>query len=398
MSIALKITRRRSPRSAINEIGIHKAVQRTGPCGSIAGLLEAFLYDGHVCMAYEKHGRSLDDEINARLLTPAQTLAVTRQILDALTHLHAAGYCHTDLKPDNILYDRRTGIARLADLGNAERELTTGSSLCTREYTPPEVLLGAPLAPAIDHWSLGCTVFEMLTGELLFNPRAIAAAKYKEFYFDDDEEVSDEPLPAAEAADRAEEAAEQYSPGTVIAGKYRLGKELGRGRFGTVWAAEIIADVSLDGSFATLWQHCEEKERQRPPRSEAERLARVWKRQKGADDLRDLALNYEHLLLIDRLFGPLPPALIRAGTFQHSFFTPDGRFRHPGTSGPESIAAHIAECAPRVPCSHREQFSRVIATLCHIDPAKRRDIAESDLTISSARPPRSLRAPSAVPV
>ena len=385
MSIALKITRRRSPRSAINEVGIHKAVQRTGPCGSIAGLLEAFLYDGHVCMAYEKHGRSLDDEINTRLLTPAQTLAVTRQMLDALAHLHGAGFSHTDLKPDNILYDRRTGIARLADLGNAERELATGTSLCTREYTPPEVLLGAPLTPAIDHWSLGCTVFEMLTGELLFNPRAIAATKYKEFHFDDDEDSPDEPLPAAEAADRAEEAAEQYSSGTVIAGKYRLEKELGRGRFGTVWSAEIIADVPLDGSFATLWQHCQEKESQRPPRSESERLARVWKKHKGADDLRDLALNHEHLLLMDRLCGPLPPALIRAGTFQHSFFTPEGRFRHPGTSGPESMAAHIAECAPRVSKSHLDQFSRIISTLCHIDPAKRSVIPDCDLTLSSAR-------------
>ena len=387
MSIALKITRRRSPRSAINEIGIHKALQCTGPCASIAGLLEAFLYDGHLCMAYEKHGRSLDDEIQDRPLTPAQTLSVTRQILDALTHLHAAGFTHTDLKPDNILYDRRTGTARLADLGNAERELTTGTSLCTREYTPPEVLLGAPLTPALDHWSLGCTVFEMLTGELLFHPRALAAAKYKEFYFDDEDDLPSEPVPAAVAADRAAEAAEQYPPGTIIAGKYRLEKELGRGRFGTVWSAELVADIPLDGSYETLWSHCQEKTRQRPPRSEAEQQARKWKKQKGADDLRDLALNYEHLLLMDRFCGPLPPSLIRAGTYQHSFFTPDGKFRHPSRGGPASIRAHLAENAPRLNAAQRDHFAALIATLCHLDPDKRRAISPDDLLPLKSRSP-----------
>ena len=387
MSIALKITRRRSPRSAINEIGIHKALQRTGSCASIAGLLEAFLYDGHLCMAYEKHGRSLDDEIQSRLLTPAQTLSVTRQILDALTHLHASGFAHTDLKPDNILYDRRTGIARLADLGNAERELATGTSLCTREYTPPEVLLGAPLTPALDHWSLGCTVFEMLTGELLFNPRAIAAEKYKEFYFDDEADAPDEPLSAAVAADETAEAAEQYLPGTLIAGKYRLDNELGRGRFGTVWSAEIIAEIPLDGSYETLWGHCQEKVRQRPPRSGPEQEARLWKKQKGADDLRDLALNYEHLLLIDHLCGPLPSSLILAGTYQHSFFTPDGKFRHPASTGPVSIHSHLAELAPRLTVGQLDQFAGLIARLCHLDPAKRREITPENLRPVPTRTP-----------
>ena len=141
-AVALKIHRRRYAKAAINEIGIHHALVRSsGPCAAIAALREAFLYDGHLCMAADLHGCSLEDVITQRPLTAAQTLSVTAQMLDALAHMHAAGFAHTDLKPDNILYDRRTGLAKLADLGNAERDPATGSSQCTREYTPPEKAL-----------------------------------------------------------------------------------------------------------------------------------------------------------------------------------------------------------------------------------------------------------------
>jgi len=387
-AVALKIQRRRSPRSGINEIGINKAVQRAGPCDSIVALQEAFLFEGHVCMAYEKHGRSLDDEICERCLTPARALAVTRQILDALARLHAAGFTHTDLKPANILYDRRTGVAKLADLGNADSELIQGTSLCTREYTPPEVLLGAPLSPAIDHWALGCVVFEMLAGETLFDPRTMAAAKYKEFYFEEERSSGwSEPKPEAVAADRAEEAAEQYAPGAIIAGKYRLTEELGQGRFGTVWSAETIAGHPLDGSYETLSQHCRDHEKSRGSRTEAERSARTWKKQKGANDMRDLALNYEHLLLIDRLCGPIPPALILTGKFRNSFFTSEGAFRHPDPGDPMTIAGHLATHAPRLKPADISRFSHLISILCHLDPSRRTAI---DPALLRDKPPATI--------
>ena len=381
--IALKIQRRRSPRAAINEIGIVKAVQRHGPCDSIIDLQEAFFYDGHLCLAYGIHGRSLDDEIGDRPLTVRQTLSVTRQMLHALRHLHDAGFTHTDLKPDNILHHRRSGKVKLADLGSAAEKLETGDSLCTREYTPPEVLLGSSLTPAIDYWSLGCTVFEMLTGELLFDPRSQAAAKYQEFYFTD-EESEDEPPHESVAADEAAEAAEQYAPGDLIAGKYRLEKELGRGRFGTVWAAVVDhPDVSLDGSFDTLWQHCLDQESLKPVPTGAQAGARSWKKEKGADDLRDLALNHEHLLQIDRLFGPLPPQLILSGTFRTSFFTPDGRFRHPGPSKAETCASRLRSGAPHLARTEVKRFAEIIANLCHLDPARRSLVDPRLLRISA---------------
>ncbi len=388
--IALKIQRRRSPHAAMNEICIVKAVQRHGPCDAIIELREPFLHDGHLCLAYGIHGRSLDDEISDRPLTVRQTLSVTRQMLQALRHLHEAGFTHTDLKPDNILYDRRSGKAKLADLGNAAAKLETGDSLCTREYSPPEVLLGVPLTPGIDYWSLGCTVFEILTGEGLFDPRSQAAAKYKEFYFTDDDTEEEAPHESV-AADKAVEAAEQYAPGDLIAGKYRLEKELGRGRFGTVWAAALLdPEVTLDGSYDTLWQYCQDQEKLKPACSGAELQRRQWKKEKGADDLRDLALNHEHLLQMDRLCGPLPPELILSGTFRTSFFTPEGRFRHPGKPLAESCASRLRAGAPHLPRPEVKRFSEIIATLCHLDPSRRSQV-DPRLLVNPppVRPPRA---------
>ena len=373
--IALKIQRRRSPRSAINEIGIVKAVGRHGACGSIIELKEAFFHDGHFCLAYGIHGRSLDDEISQRPLTVRQTLSVTRQMLAALRHLHAAGFAHTDVKPDTSLYDRRTGKAKLADLGSASSKLSPGDSLCTREFTPPEVLLGAPPTPAIDYWSLGCTVFEMLTGGLLFDPRSLAAGKYQEFYFTGDD-VPEDDLHESGAADEAEEAAEQYLAGDLIAGKYQLQKELGRGRYGTVWAALTVhPEVTPDGSYDTLWKHCCEQESLKQAAAGGPLPQRVWQKEKGADDLRDLALNHEHLLQIDRMFGPLPPALILSGTFRTSFFTPEGRFRQAGgRTVPESCASRLHAEAPQLPAVEVQRFAQIIGTLCHLDPARRSEV------------------------
>jgi hypothetical protein len=56
--IALKIQRRRYGQGAVFEVSLHKLLRRElGECADIIGLREAFLHDGHICMAYEKHGR-----------------------------------------------------------------------------------------------------------------------------------------------------------------------------------------------------------------------------------------------------------------------------------------------------------------------------------------------------
>jgi serine/threonine protein kinase len=321
--IALKIQRRRFFREAVGEIAVYQRLrERAGLCPEIVGMREAFLHDSHVCMAFEKHGNSLEPTLDRGAIAPARVRRATRQILRALDHLHRSGYTHTDVKPGNILYSARSGDVRLGDLGDADDRLRQGALYGTREYTSPEVILGAPLTSALDIWNLGCTVFEMFTGQYLFNPRAAAAKKYREF----SEDGPEMPLAASVLKDNADEEAEQLAAGDIIAQKYRLERALGRGRFSTVWTAKQLSDVSLDCSDQIVRDNFRAPGARRSPKTGRAR-DRAWRHKKGAADLLDLALHYEQLLLMAALCGPFPQAMVKSGRYQASYFEEDGELR-----------------------------------------------------------------------
>ncbi len=102
----------------------------------------------------------------------ADTLWISRQVAQALEALHRAGFSHGDVKPDNIRLVGN-GQARLLDLGFAHRAgenaplLEKGFILGTVNYLAPELCQTPPHdCPASDLFSLGVTLFEMLTGQL----------------------------------------------------------------------------------------------------------------------------------------------------------------------------------------------------------------------------------------
>ena len=149
LRVAVKVQRSRYGRSALTEIGVHQLLKRDeGPCPDLIGFHEAFFHGGHVCSVYGLHGRSLDTYIDRAPLPLAEVKIIAGQLLGGLARMHRHGYAHTDVKPMNILY-RRTPRPRalLSDLGNADNVRRRGSNRCTREYAPPEVLLGNPLDP-----------------------------------------------------------------------------------------------------------------------------------------------------------------------------------------------------------------------------------------------------------
>ena len=324
--VALKIQRRKYAAKAVHEIVVHHEVsQLGGSCPHLVALRVCFLYDGLVCGAYEKHGAGLDTVLADGALPLDEVKSITRQMLAALAHLHACGYAHTDVKPGNILYDGSAGEAQLADLGLADRKFRQGSIRGTRDYLPPETLLGAPLGIARDLWSLGATTFEMLTGTRLFDSRRAAGRQYREFI--DGPHAIVVPLGEGEIANRAEEEAEQYAIAAVVAGKYRLLGELGSGTFGTVWDAQRIADAALDISDDALRQYARQVDAAAPPPTDRERADREWRRTKGAKDLLELALHHQLIQLMAGLRGPFPPALVESGCFRASYFEPDGAVR-----------------------------------------------------------------------
>ena len=99
----------------------------------------------------------------------------TYQILRGLKPIHAAGVLHRDIKPSNLLVNANCDL-KICDFGLARsmarhtrRDLQLTEYVATRWYRAPEIMLSSrSYTKAVDIWSVGCTLFEMLTGEPLF--------------------------------------------------------------------------------------------------------------------------------------------------------------------------------------------------------------------------------------
>uniref|UniRef100_A0A0E0JCW7 Serine/threonine-protein kinase PRP4 homolog n=1 Tax=Oryza nivara TaxID=4536 RepID=A0A0E0JCW7_ORYNI len=88
----------------------------------------------------------------------------------ALKHLKNCKVLHCDIKPDNMLVNEAKNVLKLCDFGNAMlagmNEVTP--YLVSRFYRAPEIILGLPYDHPLDMWSVGCCLYELYTGKVLF--------------------------------------------------------------------------------------------------------------------------------------------------------------------------------------------------------------------------------------
>jgi len=147
----------------------HPNVVTIYDAGSAEGLL--YLAMRHI------RGRDLKAIIREQGALPlARTVSIMSQVASALDAAHAQKLIHRDIKPANILiYEEGEGSSPyehvyLTDFGLTKHSesrsgLTkTGQFVGTIDYSPPEQILGQPVTARVDVYSLGCVVYECLTG------------------------------------------------------------------------------------------------------------------------------------------------------------------------------------------------------------------------------------------
>lgn len=141
---------------------------------NIARVYYAGNQDGLYFIAYEfASGRTIRDLIvESGRLNPSDTINYAIQVTLALNHTAAAGIVHRDIKPSNIMLTT-SGRVKVVDLGLARRETTdsigditvAGTTLGTFDYIAPEQARDPRKADGrSDIYSLGCTMYHMLTG------------------------------------------------------------------------------------------------------------------------------------------------------------------------------------------------------------------------------------------
>jgi WD40 repeat protein/serine/threonine protein kinase len=131
-------------------------------------------------------GPSLDEVIAGQgPMAWSQTVESIRAVAEGLDYAHSRDILHRDLKPANILLDPERGPL-LSDFGLAklvgDNSLSqSGGIVGTPHYIAPEVWEGQEATPQADIYALGCILYEMLTGEKLFqgdSPPAVMMAHF----------------------------------------------------------------------------------------------------------------------------------------------------------------------------------------------------------------------------
>jgi cGMP-dependent protein kinase len=101
------------------------------------------------------------------ILNEEQILFFSASIVLAVEYIHSRGVIYRDLKPENIMLDG-DGFVKVVDFGACTKKTRSYTFIGTPEYLPPEVVLGNAYGKAVDWWSTGVIMYEMICGPLPF--------------------------------------------------------------------------------------------------------------------------------------------------------------------------------------------------------------------------------------
>ncbi|KAJ3502639.1 hypothetical protein NLJ89_g8795 [Agrocybe chaxingu] len=193
--VAIKIIRCQESmyRAGLKEVQILNKLKQADPEDKkhIVRLERTFEHRGHLCLVFESMSMNLRDVVKRFGkdvgLNIRAVRAYAHQLFLALSLLRKLNIMHADIKPDNILVNEQKNHVKVV-----------------RFYRAPEIILGIPYDPSLDIWSIGCTLYELYTGKILFpgrsnnqmlllmmelkgrfNGKMIKKAKFGDVYFDE---------------------------------------------------------------------------------------------------------------------------------------------------------------------------------------------------------------------
>ncbi|WP_020468821.1 serine/threonine-protein kinase [Zavarzinella formosa] len=146
-----------------NIVPLFEAGQQDGRCY----IASAFIAGKTLEAVIEKHNDRSEP------MPVAETARIMRKVAEAMAYAHSQGIVHRDVKPQNMMMDEKGepllldfGLASRAEAGD-EKLTQEGTAMGTPAYMAPEQIDGNGIA-ASDQYSLGCTLYQMLTGRTPF--------------------------------------------------------------------------------------------------------------------------------------------------------------------------------------------------------------------------------------
>ena len=175
--VALKVIKNKPKfhQQASVEVKVLHSLREHDPdnCKNIVRMKNYFSFRNHVCISFELISLNLYDFLRLNNFVGISENLIKnfiKQILNALEYSSSLGIVHCDLKPENVLLiNPKKADVKLIDFGSScflnERLHTYIQS---RFYRAPEIMLGVAYTCAIDMWSLGCIVAELINGQPLW--------------------------------------------------------------------------------------------------------------------------------------------------------------------------------------------------------------------------------------
>lgn len=166
-------------RAGVRELELLQTIREADPEGKshIVRMLESFDYRGHLCLVFEPLHMNMKEVANKFGKGVGISLdgvrMYARQMFLALHQLSKLGIVHADIKLHNMLCDEGWQTLKLCDFGSAfrltDQDNVPAPYLVSRFYRAPEIMLGLEHSPKLDIWSVGCCLYELYTGKLLFD-------------------------------------------------------------------------------------------------------------------------------------------------------------------------------------------------------------------------------------